>query len=394
MKRTLILVTSLMLGVLAFSVAPFAAGAQGGSVYVVQAGDTAYSIATRYCMSSQELMSLNAGSMPNPSQLYPGMQVQVINRCGGGSSGGNAGGGYPNCGWGNVYDRGPRLHAQGHVSGNLYIVARGDTSFSIAQRFGTSTYALGQSNGINPWYIYAGQRLILPAYGGGWCQQPCTGYGGSYGYNCQPPIAVPPVYPIPITPVPTVPVVQPALQITSPAPNAVLPPTFTVTGTGQGLYGGNLAVRAQTATGAILADQPVTLQGPNVGSGGSGAFSTQLTVNVAAPTPGFIVAYAPQTAVPAVSVPVTFSPGGPSGVTYTPYTGMQCVVTVISGAPYSTDVNGAATGSFPAAATYTATRGAKFNNQLWFEISGVPSTTTSVWTPITGVSSLSPTCYW
>jgi hypothetical protein len=109
------------------------------------------------------------------------------------------------------------------------------------------------------------------------------------------------------------PVVQPALQITSPAAYANLPPTFSVTGTGQGLYAGGLVVRAQTSTGTILVDRPVTLQGSNVGSGGAGSFSATLTVNVATATPGFIVAFAPQTpTAAAVSVPVTFLPGAPS----------------------------------------------------------------------------------
>ena len=202
---------------------------------------------------------------------------------------------------------------------------------------------------------------------------------------------------VPITPVPTVPVVYSMITVTSPAPNTTLPPTFTVTGTGQGLFEGSLVVQAQGPSGNILAQQPTTLQGTNVGVGGPGTFSVQLTpVNVTAPTAGYIVAFAPQTPnAPTVRVPVTFSPsGGGSGVTYKTYTGGQCMVTVISGQPYYATVGGSPIGSFTSAATYTATQGAKLNNQLWFQVGPIPPATTPVWTPITGVSTMSPACWW
>jgi hypothetical protein len=110
--------------------------------------DTLTSIAARYCMSWQELYNLNSGVVANPNQLYPGMQLRVVNRCGGGSSGGYPGC-YQNCtGWGAVYDRGPQQHARGSVWGNTYLVALGDTSFSIGQRFGISTASPGQRHNL------------------------------------------------------------------------------------------------------------------------------------------------------------------------------------------------------------------------------------------------------
>ena len=45
----------------------------------------------------------------------------------------------------------------------LYVVSPGDTLTSIAARYGVSTSALAQANGIsNPNHIYVGQRLIIP----------------------------------------------------------------------------------------------------------------------------------------------------------------------------------------------------------------------------------------
>ena len=66
----------------------------------------------------------------------------------------------------------------------------------------------------------------------------------------------------------------------------------------------------------------------------------QLSVNVAATTPGFIVAFAPQTpAAQSVRVPVTFSLGNGGGtITYHDYTGQQCRVAILVGQPYYTDI--------------------------------------------------------
>jgi LysM repeat protein len=53
-----------------------------------------------------------------------------------------------------------------------YIVQPGDTLSGIARWFGVSVHKLAAVNGIaNPSHIYAGQRLCIPA-GGGWHPQP------------------------------------------------------------------------------------------------------------------------------------------------------------------------------------------------------------------------------
>jgi LysM repeat protein len=409
MKR-LVPISVLVLTALLLTVAPPAANAQAGnySIYVVRPGDTLSSIASRYCMSWQELYNLNSSVVSNPNQLYPGMQLRVVNRCGGGSSGGYSGC-YQNCaGAGGVYDRGPQSHARGYVYGNTYVVALGDTSFSIGQRFGMSVTALCQANGINPWHIWAGQKLIIPGLGTAPCQPVCPPiYPPVYPtpYPCPTwPCPVPTVLPIPITPVPSVtPVptaptpIVPRIQITAPAPNATLPPTFTVTGSGQGLFEGSLVVRAVNNVGTILAELPTTLQGANVGAGGPGTFSVNLTVNVPAATPGFIVAFAPQTpTAPAVSVPVTFSASGGGGtIIYKDYQGTQCRVAVLVGQPFFAQIGAAPLGTFANPGTFVASRAAKEpNNQLWFFIGPVPATPSSVWVPLTSVGSLTPACWW
>jgi LysM repeat protein len=66
----------------------------------------------------------------------------------------------------------PPAQAQGQV----HVVQRGETLSSIAARYGTTSRAITQANGLrNPNYIYAGQRLTIPGGGSG-----STATGGSY----------------------------------------------------------------------------------------------------------------------------------------------------------------------------------------------------------------------
>ncbi len=173
-----------VLAILFLSVSALAAMADSGPgpMHVVQPGDTLASIAGRYCTTWQELYNLNASALVNPDQLYPGMTLRVVSHCGG-----EGGGGWPGEHGGpgggqcvSVYDRGPRLHAQGYLYGNSYAVVWGDTAYSISQRFGITVDALGKANGINPWRIYAGQRLTIPGLGqGGYpSSQPQRPYDG------------------------------------------------------------------------------------------------------------------------------------------------------------------------------------------------------------------------
>jgi hypothetical protein len=68
-----------------------------------------------------------------------------------------------------------------------------------------------------------------------------------------------------------------------------------VRGSGAGLIEGNVVVEVLDAQGNVLAQQPTTLQGPDVGTGGEGTWSTELTIEAEPGTAGRIRAYNPST---------------------------------------------------------------------------------------------------
>ena len=110
--------------------------------------------------------------------------------------------GAPGAWYTGVYDRGPRPHAMGTTWGNLYYVVRGDTLFSIGQRFGLYWPVIAQANGISsPPSTQAGQCLIIP------------------GLGSMPPYPVPPPHPVPPPPHP------PAPWPPAPIPSPIPPPT-------------------------------------------------------------------------------------------------------------------------------------------------------------------------
>jgi len=102
-----------------------------GFPYVVQWGDTVYSIARRFGVSAQALIAANG--LVNPNLIRAG-QVLII----------------------------PTLPppAPGPVT---YLVQPGDNLYRISLRFGVPIEAIIAVNRIvNPWYIRAGQVLIIP----------------------------------------------------------------------------------------------------------------------------------------------------------------------------------------------------------------------------------------
>jgi LysM repeat protein len=329
--------------------------------YVVQRGDTLAKIAGKYCTTWQEVYELNRGAIgPNPNVLYVGTSLKVPNRCG---SGGGSGGGSGE----NVYDRGPRTHANGTVSGNHYTVVRGDTVYSIAARFGITTNKLMRANGIaNSRTLRTGQKLIIP--------------GLVSGTPTPTPTPDPSVTPTPF------------ISIASPTSNALLPPTFTASGRGAGLFEGNLVVQAIGSNGQVLVQKPTTLQGNNVGTGGEGSWTVELTVNVSAETRGSISAYSPDKSSIRTSVDVRFSP---TRTTFKDFTPGECRVTPKQGAPSYVYPGGPQSGSFGASSTWDALRGAIEDGIYWYLIDTEPNTGNArVWVKNGDLANRTGTCTW
>ena len=88
--------------------------------------------------------------------------------------------------------------------------------------------------------------------------------------------------------------VQSYIQIDDPRDGARLDisTAIKVSGTGAGLPEGNLVVVAVDEDGDVLAEQPVTLQGSDVGTGGEGTWSVDLAVPASGQVPGYIAAFA------------------------------------------------------------------------------------------------------
>jgi LysM repeat protein len=104
--------------------------------YTVQAGDTLYSIANRFGTTVDALVALNG--LADPSFIYVG-QVLLV----------------------------PGAEQPTPPSDSLlHVVQAGDTLYSIAWRYGTTVNELARLNNIaNPWFIYTGQKLLIPSAG-------------------------------------------------------------------------------------------------------------------------------------------------------------------------------------------------------------------------------------
>lgn len=269
--RRLLFVGLILVVLMAALVAPVAASGSHATVtYVVRPGDTLSSIARQFCTTWQQIYQINQAVIgPNPNVLRAGTVLQVPNQCGGQP---------PPSGGCNL---GPIPHAMGPLNGNIYTVVAGDTLFSIARRFCTTVNHLAAANGIgHPSLIFVGQRLVVPV-------------GPGPGPSPTPPP-------------------QRFLTMSFPVNGSQLPATWTASGTGAGLFEGNVVVTAFTDAGVQLAQVATTLQGANVGAGGAGTWSATLTTNVAAGTRGFIIASSPQSNVPSVRADVFYGQPAPS----------------------------------------------------------------------------------
>ncbi len=85
--------------------------------------------------------------------------------------------------------------------------------------------------------------------------------------------------------------VQASITITEPADSSTIanPSSFTVSGTGQGLFENTVVVQATDSSGNVLAEAFATLDTREVG--GAGNWSVTLSVDVPAGTTGRIIAF-------------------------------------------------------------------------------------------------------
>ncbi len=110
---------------------PTAVPTPGGFTYCVQWGDTLYSIARRFGVTIDAIVAANG--LANPNQIRAG-QILIIP-------------GVPEP------DHGP----------TMYVVQPGDNLYRISLKFGVPLEAIVAVNHIvNPWYIQAGQVLLIP----------------------------------------------------------------------------------------------------------------------------------------------------------------------------------------------------------------------------------------
>ncbi len=117
--------------------------------HCVQPGETMFSIATRYGVSSWSLA--NANGIWNPNLIYVGQMliVPAANYC------------YSGCGYYRPYY--PSIYYPRPTYGCNYWVRYGDTMLSIAARYHGDAWTIARANGIyNLNWIYAGQRLYIP----------------------------------------------------------------------------------------------------------------------------------------------------------------------------------------------------------------------------------------
>jgi LysM repeat protein len=134
-KKWFVILSLIMMLVFVIGIMPALAAPRGqsGTVHVVQAGDTLYSIARRYGVSVAAITAANG--IVNPNHIWVGQRLVI-----------------PTGGW-----------QPQPVGGTTHVVQPGENLTRIALRYGVSTWAIAQANNLaNVNYIYVGQVLIIP----------------------------------------------------------------------------------------------------------------------------------------------------------------------------------------------------------------------------------------
>ena len=165
LKNTLsqIIVLVFIAAIFAFSIAPVRADAR---TYVVQSGDTLFSIAARFNVSVSELATIN--KIYDVNAIYVGQQLILPNPLPAGYQSSNPGGG--TTAGGSQYGTGGPVSNGGSSATVIvistgyftYVIRPGDTLSIIATRFNTTPQTLMAINNIpNPNLIYVGQILVI-----------------------------------------------------------------------------------------------------------------------------------------------------------------------------------------------------------------------------------------
>ena len=399
---------------------------------VVQSDDTLRSIAASHCTAWQRLYDLNREVIgPDPNLLKSGTVVIVPDGCGAVTLAPPAPSG--EC------TAEPVPHAGGTVDGATYTVVLGDTLASIALRFCTTLQQLAAANNVpTTWLTFAGTHLTVPNRGpSNRAPEPAPTDAPAPGTPTPVPVPAPTVEPLPApvpppaptaapastpapapttptpapAPAPTIPTpartVEPAtptvepppalgpspqryVTIIEPTPRSMLPPTFTVSGVSAGLADGVVVVTVFSFNGQQLAQQRSTPQGADAGE--PGAWTTALTVDVPAGTPGTIQAISPQSGLAPSVVGVIF--GSAPERAFRTFAPGECRVRVKPDvALYEYPDGPRISRSGPVAGDANATMGARITGRYWYQISGAPGSG-AAWAPSGSVDATAGNCVW
>lgn len=125
----------------------------GTTTYVIQSGDTLATIATRFGVTTQSIMKIN--NLPNETWIRVGQILNIPPR--------GTGTGTTTVSTTTTTATNPLT---GGGTGNKYVVQPGDSVAGIAQKFGVTTQALMQTNGLtSPNFLIVGTVLTIPAGG-------------------------------------------------------------------------------------------------------------------------------------------------------------------------------------------------------------------------------------